>query len=316
MQNHLQKLPPMSALRPFEAAARHENFSVAADEISVTQAAVSKQIRQLEKYLGVPLFLRSGKNIELTAAGRDLHHAIANGLIQIARSCEQLQRGKRSDQVAITMRSPFASQFLAPRLKKLFAEFPALNFRLYTTDGDPALLLDTVDFAIVLGHEPQPEIVADHLVTEELLPVCSPGYLDVCGKITTASHLLNCDLLHLNAEHWRDLTWEMAEWPVFLNHLGIAANEDLGGHSFNNFEMLVRATVQGLGIGIGWVHLVEEELSAGSLVAPLDASYSIGRQHYLLCRRSQAQRRIFKELRSWFRDETAPFRTRRGIAAA
>ncbi|MYI67482.1 MAG: LysR family transcriptional regulator, partial [Boseongicola sp. SB0673_bin_14] len=112
MQNHLQRLPPKSALRPFETAARHENFSVVADEISVTQSAVSKQIRQLEKHLGVPLILRNGRNIELTAAGRDLHHAIANGLIQIARSCEQLQRGKRSDQVAITMRSPFANQFL------------------------------------------------------------------------------------------------------------------------------------------------------------------------------------------------------------
>ena len=221
MQNHLQRLPPMSALRPFETAARHENFSVVADEISVTQSAVSKQIRQLEKHLGVPLILRNGRNIELTAAGRDLHHAIANGLIQIARSCEQLQRGKRSDQVAITMRSPFANQCLAPRLKKLFAEFPALNFRLCTTDGDPAVLLDTVDFAIVLGHEPQPEIVADHLVTEEILPACSPGFLDVCGKVTPASDLLNRDLLHLNAEHCRDLIWEMAGWPVLLNHLGI-----------------------------------------------------------------------------------------------
>lgn len=178
------------------------------------------------------------------------------------------------------------------------------------------MLLDTVDFAIVLGHEPRPEIVADHLVTEERLPVCSPGYLDACGKVTTASDLLNCNLLHLNAGHWRDLTWEMADWPVLLNHLGITASEDLGGHSFNSFEMLVRTAVQGLGVGIGWVHLVEEGLSVGSLVAPLDASYSIGRQHYLLCRRSQEQRRIFKELRSWFRDETAPFRTRRGIAAA
>lgn len=298
----------MSALRPFEAAARYENFSAAAEELFVTQAAISKQIRLLEDHLGVTLFTRRGKNLELTAAGRDLHHAVAQGLNQIAGGSDRLRRESRSNRVTIAMRLPFANQFMAPRLGKLLRDFPEVEFNFQTTEGNPTNLLNYVDFAVVLGHEPQPHILADLLIIEEIAPVCSPDYLAGHPELKTAQDIPNHDLLHLDAGHWRDLPWSQTDWPVVLNQFGVLVEKELSGPSFNNFEMLISAATSGLGIAVGWQHLVKDLIEQGKLIYPVEDKYMIGRQHYLLSRESQAQRPMFKALRSWLLEETKPFR--------
>lgn len=308
MQNFLRKLPPMSSLRPFEAAARHENFTLAAEELFVTQAAVSKQIRILEEHLGVALFIRNGRNLELTAAGRDLHHTIAKGLDQIAGGSDRLRRENRRNRVTIAMRLPFANQFMSSRLPRLVGAFPDVEFNFQATAGNPADLMDIADLAIVLGNEPQPYITADHLITEEIAPVCSPGYLEQHPQLRSAADLPHCDLLHLDAGHWRDLAWSQADWPVVLNQFGVPAEEDLPGPSFNSFEMLINAAVADMGIAIGWHYLVDHLIKDGRLIFPVEDRYLIGRRHYLLSREAQAHRPLFQALRTWFLDETRSFR--------
>lgn len=309
MQSFLRKLPPMSALRPFEAAARHENFSAAAEELFVTQAAISKQIRLLEDHLGVSLFTRRGKNLELTAAGRDLHHAVAQGLNQIAGGSDRLRRESRSNRVTIAMRLPFANQFMVPRLGRLLSDFPEVDFNFQTTEGNPTSLLEYVDFAVVLGHEPQPNILADLLIVEEIAPVCSPGFLARHPGLKTAQDIPDLDLLHLDAGHWRDLPWAQTDWPVVLNQFGVSVEKELRGPSFNNFEMLISAATSGLGLAIGWEHLVEHLIDQGDLIYPIQDKFRIGRQHHLLSREAQAQRPLFQALRTWLLEETKPFRT-------
>lgn len=308
MQNFLRKLPPMSSLRPFDAAARYENFTLAAEELCVTQAAVSKQIRILEEHLGVSLFLRNGRNLELTAAGRDLHHTIAKGLGQIAGGSDRLRRENRRNRVTIAMRLPFANHFLASRLKRLLSEFPEVEFNFQSTAGNPADLMDYADLAVVLGHEPQPYITADHLVTEVIVPICGPGYLESHPELKTVDDIPKCDLLHLDASHWRDLSWSQADWMAVLSQFGVQTENDILGPSFNSFEMLVNATIADLGIAIGWHYLVDHLLEEGKLVLPVSESYCIGRRHYLLCREAQAERPLFRALRAWFLKETSDFR--------
>ena len=155
MSDLFPDLPPLSTLRSFEAAARHENFTTAASELRVTQAAISKQVRQLERHLGVSLFERNGRNLSLTADGRDLHHMVSRGLFQIAKGSSRLRNDNRENRIAIAMRLPFANQFLAPRLPSLFAAFPDVEFKFHATELNPADLMDAVDLAVVLGHEPQ-----------------------------------------------------------------------------------------------------------------------------------------------------------------
>ena len=308
MQNFLRKLPPMSSLRPFEAAARHENFTLAAEELFVTQAAVSKQIRLLEEHLGVALFIRNGRNLELTAAGRDLHHAVAKGLDQIAGGSVRLRRETRRNRVTIAMRLPFANQFLSSRLRGLFNAFPDVEFNFQATEGNPAHLMDYVDLAVVLGNEPQPYITADHLITEEIMPVCSPGYLRRHPELRAAQDLPSCDLLHLDAGHWRDLAWSQTDWPVVLSQFGVPIEGELAGPSFNSFEMLINAAIADMGVAIGWHYLVDSWVQDGRLIFPVEDRYKIGRRHYLLSREAQAQRPLFQTLRAWFLDETREFR--------
>jgi len=298
----------MSSLRPFEAAARHENFTMAADELCVTQAAISKQIRMLEDHLCVTLFTRNGRNLELTAAGRDLHHAIAKGLDQIAGGSDRLRRESRRNRVTVAMRLPFATQFLSSRLDRLIEAFPEVEFNFQATGGNPADLMNIADLAIVLSNEPQPFITADHLITEEILPVCSPGYLRRHPQLKSAQDIVDCDLLHLDAGHWRDLAWTQTDWPVVLGQFGVTVDKDLSGPSFNSFEMLMNAAMADIGVAVGWHYLVDHLVQEGRLVFPIPDRYKIGRRHYLLTREAQAQRPLFQSLRSWFLDETEPFR--------
>ena len=165
-----------------------------------------------------------------------------------------------------------------------------------------------MDFAVVLGHEPQPHIRADLLIIEEIAPVCSPEFLNNHPDLRTAQDIPRQNLLHLDAGHWRDLPWSQADWPVVLNHFGVSVEKELSGPSFNNFEMLISAATSGLGIAIGWDHLVENLISQGELVYPIEEKYKIGRQHYLLSREAQSKRPLFQALRAWLLDETKPFR--------
>ena len=298
----------MSSLRPFEAAARQLSFSKAADEIGVTQAAVSKQVRALEQFMGRKLFIRKGRNVELTNQGQALYQAVSLGLSHIARATSQIRKRARSNVVSIAMRLPFASQFMAPRLVRLRAEFPNIDFNTVSTERNPFYLMESVDMAVVLGFEPQPGLVADYLLTEEIFPVCSPGYLQRHPELRTVQEIPDQDLIHLSADHWRDLTWEPADWPVVARALGVKRDVDLIGPTFNNFEMLVTAAVSGLGLAISWQHLCKDHLDQGHLVRPVKDSYQIDRKHYLVTHSSNSDDKIIRQLREWFVAETGCFR--------
>lgn len=308
MSDILRKLPPLSTLRPFEASARYENFTEAAAELCVTPAAVSKQIRVLEEYLGVPVFTRNGRNLTLTAAGRDLYHMISKGLTQIANGASQLRRDKRENRIAIAMRTSFANHFLSRRLVDLFSNFPDIEFKFQTTERNPALLMNSVDLAIALGHEPQPHVVADHLITEVIAPVCSPQFLEARPSLSSISDLPDQTLLHLGNDAWQTLNWEPADWPAYFSHFGIPHDTSPAGPVFNNYEMLINAASSGLGVAIAWHCLVDNFIKDGRLTYPVEKTYSIGRCYYLLCRKEQANHEVFARLRDWFLDQTAPYR--------
>ncbi len=301
-------LPPMSTLRPFEAAARRLSFSKAADEIGVTQAAVSKQVRALEQHLGRRLFLRRGRHVELTSQGQTLFQAVSLGLSHIARATSQIRHHAPHNAVSIAMRLAFASQFMASRLVRLRTEFPDVAFNIVSTERNPFFLMDSVDMAIVLGFEAQPGLDATYLLTEEIFPVCSPGFLKRHPGLKTIQDIPDHDLIHLSAEHWRDLTWEPVDWPVAAPALGVRRDIEMTGPVFNNFEMLMSAAVSGLGLAITWRHLSKELLDQGHLVRPFKESYRINRQHFFVTHVSSRNDQLVGALRDWFVAETACFR--------
>ena len=303
-----KRLPPMSSLRPFEAAARHSSFSKAANELCVTQAAISKQVRALELHLGQKLFLREGPKVTLTSDGRNLQQAVSLGLSHIASAAAEIRRKTQPGRMAIAMRLPFASQFMAPRFGELRASFPDIDISILSTERNPLVLLNQVDMAIVLGYEPQPDLFVDHLLTEEIFPVCSPGFVTRNPGLRTVQDIPDHQLLHLDVDHWRDLDWEPINWPVVTRALGVKREVELAGPSFNNYELLISAAVSGLGLAISWRHLCEDLLARGHLVRPVAESYQIDRKHYLITHAAIAEDRTVRRLRAWFVAETSRFR--------
>ncbi len=299
----------MKTLRPFEAAARHLSFTRAADELCVTQAAVSKQVRTLEDYLGVPLFIRTGRTVQLTVAGQALHNAVSLGLTHIAETSAKIRRRQAINRVSLAMRLAFASQFMAPRLGRLKALLPGVDISIVTTEQNPRTLIDSVDIAVVLGAEPQPELEAEFLFSEEIFPVCSPRYLEEHPDLRSVSDIPDQTLLHLDRATWRELGWEPIDWLALLEALGCEREIRGDGLRFDNYELMTSAAVNGLGLAVAWLHLARDQLEQGLLVRPLAESYRIDRKHYLVSHRSRAEEPVIRLLRAWFREETACFRS-------
>jgi len=302
----------MKTLRPFEAAARHLSFTRAADELCVTQAAVSKQVRLLEDYLGVPLFVRSGRTVALTPAGRALHNAVSLALAHIAETSAKLRRRQPVDRVSLAMRLAFATQFMAPRLARLRERLPGIDISIVTTEHNPWSVLDSVDLAIVLGAEPQPEIEADFLFSEEIFPVCSPRYREEHPELRAVDDIPDQTLLHLDRTVWRGLGWDPIDWPALLSALGCRREFPGGGPRFDSYELLMSAAANGLGIAVAWLHLARDQLEQGLLLRAIDASWKLDRKHYLVSHASRADDPVIRMLREWLVEETACLRSAAG----
>ncbi len=303
-----RKLPPMASLRPFEAAARHLSFTQAAAELCVTQAAVSKQIRLLEQWLGAPLFVRRGRAVELTSAGTALYQAVSMGLSHIAETVAAIAPTHRSARYAIGMRLAFASQFLAPRIGRFRTRFPDIDFSMVTTEGNPLALLDSVDLAVVLGAEPQPGVWVEHLFDEEIFPVCSPAYLRAHPELRSVADLAGQTLLHLTHTHWRELAWDPIDWPALARALSVPGKVGYEGPFFDSHELLMSAAVSGIGVAVGWRHLCADLLERGHLVRPVAESYRIDRAHYLVGHEARRDDPVLRELAGWIVEQTAHLR--------
>lgn len=306
MKTAHSRLPPMSSLKPFEAAARHLSFSKAADELCVTQAAVSKQVNLLEAYLGQKLFNRQGRSVTLTDAGQQFCQAVSMGLSYIADTADQLKSADSGQRVSVAMRLAFATQFMASKLSSLQTQHPDIELNILTTEQNPTSLLDSADMAIVLGHEPQPNIHADFLFSEEVFPVCSAAYLEKHPDFTNPDAIARQQLIHLRDSHWRDLSWGPINWQTLARELGCTNAVKEGGYSLDNYSLLVQSAISGVGVAIGWLHLVHEQLALGHLVRPLKESFAIDRKHYLLIpnERLQANQEI-RLVREWLLEHTA-----------
>lgn len=305
----IKQLPPMKTLRPFEAAARHLSFTRAADELCVTQAAVSKQVRALEEHLGVLLFVRAGRTVSLTVAGQALQNAVSLGLTHIAETSAKIRRRQDINRVSLAMRLAFATQFMAPRLSRLKAILPEVDISIVTTEQNPRALLDSVDLAVVLGAEPQPELEADFLFSEEIFPVCSPQYLQGHPELRSIDDIAEQTLLHLDRPIWRDLGWEPIDWSTLLDALECGREIRQTGLHFDNYELVTSAAVNGLGVAVAWLHLARDQLEQGLLVRPIPESYRIDRKHYLVSQRARSEEPLIRLLREWFVRETGKFRT-------
>ncbi|KJH67821.1 transcriptional regulator GcvA [Chromobacterium violaceum] len=252
--------PPLNSLRSFEAAARLESFSAAAGELFVTHGAVSKQIKQLEDWLGVQLFERSGGRVRLTDAGWRYLVQVQDGLDLIANATSQLLQPNRQRRLTINSTPTFAAFWLLPRLAGFRAQLPELELHLVTSDRDLSRLDAPFDVAIRRGPGDWPGHIAKPFLKEWELPLCSPALLSR-QPLAQAVDLTQHTLLHADTRP--------TAWPRWLTLAGAPELKPACSLHFDKFSLALQAAVDGLGVVLGPLPMAHELIAAGKLVSPL-----------------------------------------------
>jgi DNA-binding transcriptional LysR family regulator len=255
-------LPPLNALRAFEACARSGSVSRAAAELHVTHGAVSRQIRLLEAHLGLALFTRAGRGLRLTPAGTQLQQATATAFTGIGETVERLQRGRGPSALVLGCPGSLLARWMIPRLERLARELPELTLHLSVHDGPFDTPLVGLDVALLIGQRPWPEAwQMRELAAERIGPVLSPRHPDFERlRRQPAAALREQALLHT--------TSRPQAWPSWFEQLGLGAVAIRHGTGFEHLLYLLEAAVSGLGVAIAPQPLVAADLAAGRLVAP------------------------------------------------
>lgn len=274
-------------------------MTLAAQELHLTHGAVSRQIKALEEYLGVPLFRRLTRKIELTEAGTSYFGTITRLLSELARESENVRRKNETTRLLISSGVSFASKWLTPRLHRLMARYPDLHVHLDVTDAPLDFATGNVDVALRYGNGVYPGATAERIMNETVSPVCAPVYRDRVGGLESPRDLAKCQLIH---EIGMTTTWErwfeMMELPYPTTH----------GPGYSHGSMSIEAAIRAEGVALGRSVLVAEDLAAGRLV-PLfsEAKLEVEWGYDLVYRIGNGDHPKVRAFRSWIAGEVREF---------
>ena len=288
-----RRLPPLSSLRPFEAAARLESFSRAADELHITHGAVSHQVRALEEHLGTPLFARHGKRVALTAAGRAFAERVRASLEELAAAAESL-RSRRDDRLTVSVLPSFASRWLMPRLIRFMDANPAIEVNVNTSTALANFVEDEIDIAIRFGIGPWPPHVCEMFLEDEYFPVASPKFNK--GKLPKKPE----DLLGMRMiREDRDL------WVQWFKAAGVSVDGPIAGPNFNDSTFALQAAARGEGISLTRRSIIGEDLERGTLKKLFDIPLPSPTTYWFVSPKETASTEKVKKFREWVRAELA-----------
>jgi LysR family glycine cleavage system transcriptional activator len=293
------QLPPLNALRAFECAARHLSFTRAADELHVTPAAVGHQIRQLEDWLGVPLFVRLNRAVRLTDSGRAMLPGLGDGFERLRESVDRVVRLNEARPLMVSVVPSFAGKWLMHRIDRFRAEHPDIEVRIDATIRIVDLHSADIDLAIRYGSGHYPGLRVDCLLDDEVFPVCSPTLLEGEHPLRTLADLRHHVLLQADWRAEKYPTWP--DWTMWLKAAGL---EDLEvtlspAYSGDVEAMLIDAAIRGQGVALTSRVLVEEDLAAGRLVRPFDLSYPLNFCYYVVRLEQAAESPRVRAFRQW-----------------
>ena len=293
-------LPALDLLVGFEAAARHLSFTKAGEELYLTQSAVSRQIKELEEQLGVPLFQRRHRALTLTEAGQQLYAAAAQVLSTMRSTTERLraQAGRRRP-LAVTTTNSFASLWLIPRLANFTREHPGVDVRITADVRVQDLERDGLDIALRHGPAALAGPDAVRLFGEKVFPVCSPRLLKKT-PLAKPADLRHHILLHYDDP---DARHPWLHWKTWLEVEHIADLKPAGTLSFSGFEQIIPAAVAGHGVALGRSPLVKNLLDSGELVAPFKSQADPARAYFAVVAKSAASRPEVKDFVEWLKSE-------------
>ena len=301
-----RRLPPLNGVKAFEAAARSESFTRAAEELSVTQGAISHQVKALETTLGLKLFHRERQRLMLTEAGRDYLIVIRDALDQIAAGTERLLQRQQSGVLTVSTSPDFAAKWLVNRLGSFAEKHPGVDLRVSAATHCVDFARDDVDVAIRHGDGNWPGLDVRRLYSERLFPVCSPKLVTGRNRIRKAADILKFPLLRLE---------DAKNWTRLFEAAGVKA--DVGpGPVLNRASMLIDAAIDGQGIALARTALAAWDLVNGRLVRPIDVSLRMANTYWFVCPKAVSNVPKVAAFRDWvFAEVAADVRRLKALAS-
>ncbi len=295
-------LPPLNALRAFEAAARHLSFTKAAEELHVTPAAISHQVKALEEQLGLPLFRRLTRGLALTDEGRFYLPRLTEAFDRLAEATAQVRPRGLTGTLTVSVLNSFATRWLLPRLTDFRMRYPDLDVAIHASAARVDFQRDDVDVGIRYGRGRWPGLRAELVLTDQTFPVCSPARLAGPPPLRDIADLRRQVLLH-EGEARPDESW--VTWEPWIERLGLTDMDWRRGPRFTDASMMMQACIDGLGVAIGRSSLIGQDLAAGRLVRPFPLSHPADYAYWLVCPAAWAERPKIRAFRNWLAEQAA-----------
>ena len=292
-------LPSLNGLRAFEAAARHLSFTRAADELNVTQTAISHQIRRLEEQIGIPLFVRRNRALALTREALDYLPSIRTAFEDLRRATARLRRPEREGLLTVSTTASLAAKWLVTRVAAFQDANPGIEIRITTSPHLVDFQREEVDMAVRYGRGSWPGLRAQWLMAEDIFPVCSPSLLHGDNPLRHPEDLAHHTLLHT--------TVSREDWQLWLTAAGLPVSlATRRGMSFDQSFMAIQAAVEGLGIALGRTPLVQADIAAGRLVVPFDVVLPADAGYYIAAPERTADSPKIALFRDWLIGSVEP----------
>jgi LysR family glycine cleavage system transcriptional activator len=293
-----RRLPPLNAIRAFEAAGRLLSFTKAARELNVTQAAISHQVRALEEDLGVRLFVRRHRGLALSEAGRAYLPALGAAFREIEAATGRLRRLDSAGPLTISVLPSFAAKWLVPRLSRFIDAHPDIDVRVSTAYGLANFETDGVDVALRYGHGNWPGLHVEVLLTEDVVPVCAPALLAGDRPLREPADLVHHVLLH---DEW--FGEPHGGWRRWLAAAGVQGIDYRRGPTYTDSNLALQAAIQGEGVALGRGALIADDVVAGRLVRLFRVEAPVQPAYYIVCPHAALRRPKVAALRDWLRRE-------------
>jgi LysR family transcriptional regulator, glycine cleavage system transcriptional activator len=296
------RLPPLDLFHTFEAVARHRSFTLAAGELCLTQSAVSRQVKALEDALGLRLFRRLHRAIELTAEGQRLFESVTRGLEDVSACLAALGAAAKAPQITVSASVAFSWFWLMPRLARFGTLQSDVDLRVLATDQPVLPGAGEVDVAILFGSGQWEGLEARLLFGERIYPVCSPAYLRAHPVLHRPEDLLDQTLLHLE---YGKPAFGGVDWRSWLLRQGVNGQPVRRGVRFNSYPMVLQAAEAGHGVALGWSYVTDPLLAEGRLVCPVDRTLETQDGYYLCTSNTIGKSRAIAGFMDWISAEAA-----------
>ena len=296
------QLPPLNAPRAFETAARHMSISQAANELRVTPAAISHQIRILEDHVGLPLFIRNVRGLALTDAGSAGLRDLREGFARLGAAMDAIDSLGEAGVLSISVAPSFAAKWLLPRLDSFQSAHPEIDVHVSASMELANFVKDSVDLAIRYGAGRYSDVSVERLLTESVIPVCNPDFLKRHGPFTTPADLVEATLLHDDSP---DNDPSCPNWEMWLTAAGARHIDAARGPRFNQSSLVIEAAMLGRGVALAKTALAARDLRHGRLVQPFASAVKLDFAYFVVAPRSKLNLPKVSHFLHWLRQEAS-----------